>query len=152
MVYLADQLVAEAIREEAKYGGVRLRMPAGLGRARTTLRLDVSVGEPIMPTPSVIRYPTLLGSDSFEIVGYAIETVLAEKIETMLRRGRANTRDRDFADVWLILHRHVISGKQFSAALTATAEYRGTELTPLGSMLGDLASVRQPAWTAFLQT
>jgi Domain of unknown function (DUF1814). len=108
VVFRAERPTAGAIREDEVYGGVRVKMPAELDRARTTVNLDVSVGDPVAPAPVTIVYPTLLGGDAFEIIGYPLETVLAEKIETMIRRGGANTRERDFADVWLLLSRHEI--------------------------------------------
>ena len=151
VAYLCEHLTAEAIREDAVYRGVRLRMPAALGRARTTLRLDISVGEVITPRPQVIHYPTLLGGEAFELVGYAIEAVLAEKVETMFRRGSANTRERDFADVWLVLRRRALDGDRVLAALKATAAQRGTTLTRLAEAVGGLGAQRQGAWSAYVR-
>jgi hypothetical protein len=101
VLFVVDQLTAVAIREEDVYGGVRVKMPAQLDRARTLLSIDVSVGDAVSPPPVAVTYPTLLAGESFELVGYPMVTLMAEKIETMIRRGAANTRERDFADVWM---------------------------------------------------
>jgi predicted nucleotidyltransferase component of viral defense system len=149
VVFLVDRLSAEMIREDAVYGGVRVRMPAELDRARATLRLDVSVGDPVVPPPVTVTYPTMLDGEPFELVGYPMVTLLAEKIETMVRRGAANTRERDFADVWTLIGRHQISGADFRRALEATVRHRGTTLVPLLQAVQNLGSVRQAAWGAY---
>jgi hypothetical protein len=92
-----DGLRAAVIREADPYTGVRITVPASIARARHPLRIDVNVGDPVTPAPVEIAYPTLLG-EPFEILGYPIERVLAEKIVTMVDRGDATTRERDFAD------------------------------------------------------
>jgi hypothetical protein len=84
-----DGLRAAVIREADPYTGVRITVPASIARARHPLRIDVNVGDPVTPAPVEIAYPTLLG-EPFEILGYPIETVLAEKI---VNDGRPWRRD-----------------------------------------------------------
>jgi hypothetical protein len=79
-----------------------------------------------------------------------IETVLAEKIVTMIERGDATTRERDFADVVLITTRHVIDGVTLWAAIRATAVHRQTEMRPLREVLVTLPSARQSDWERFV--
>ncbi|MCA1691712.1 MAG: nucleotidyl transferase AbiEii/AbiGii toxin family protein [Actinobacteria bacterium] len=150
VVFEPDRLTSETIREFDLYAGVRLTVPARLHRAEVPLRLDVNVGDPVVPAPAEVPYPALLG-DPFPVIGYPIETVLAEKIVTMVARGDTTTRERDFADVVLLVRRNDIDGALLSAAVTATAGHRATQLRPLREILVTLGEERQGAWAAFLR-
>ncbi len=141
-------LTTGVIREDDVYTGVRAAVPAHIHRARQPLRIDVNVGDPITPAPVEITYPAILG-DAFTVVGYPIETVLAEKIVTMIDRGDTTTRERDFADVTLLIRRHPIDASTLAAAIHATATFRNVELRPLREMLGYLGEDRANDWTRF---
>jgi hypothetical protein len=139
-------VTSQVIREEGEYGGLRVKMPAALATAMLRLQLDISVGDPVEPKP--IDYPELLGGE-FTLLGYPIEQTLAEKIATMVSRGDANTRDRDWADVYLLAERHEIPAKELGDALEATAAHRGHELRPLAEVIRTLPEDRQEPWSAF---
>lgn len=149
VVFEPDHLTAQSIRQQDVYSAVRITMPASVDRARHPLRVDVNVGDPVTPAPIEVDYPTLLGAP-FRLMGYPIETVLAEKIITMVDRGDATTRERDFADVALLAGRYDIDANRLSAAVAATAAYRDTELRPLEDVLITLGGARQTAWARFL--
>jgi predicted nucleotidyltransferase component of viral defense system len=149
VVFERDGLRAQRTRELDAYTGVRLTMPARLARARHPLRVDVNVGDPVTPAPVEVDYPSLLG-DSFSVVGYPLETVLAEKIVTMIDRGDTTTRERDFADVHLLTRSRQVDADTLARAIAATASHRGTELRPLRDVLVELATMRQVDWTRFL--
>lgn len=138
-------LRAQVIRDIDPYTGVRITVPARVDRARHPLRVDINVGDPVTPQPVDVSYPALLGQP-FTLVGYPLETVLAEKIVTMVDRGDATTRDRDFADVFVLTGRHAIDAERLCAAVRATGGHRGSDLRPLRSVLVDLASARQANW------
>lgn len=144
-----ERLATGAIREGASYEGVRIRVPISLGPARLTLRGDVNFGDPITPAPHEIPYPQLLGGE-FDLVGYPLASVLAEKLVTMVELRDANTRDRDIGDVLRIARTHRISAAELTAACRATADYRGVQLGPLRFLLRDLAERRQAAWARWL--
>ncbi len=149
VVFEPDGLRAQVIRDSDPYTGVRITVPARIDRARHPLRIDISVGDPVTPAPVEVRYPALL-DEPFELVGYPLETVLAEKIVTMIDRGDATTRDRDFADVYVLTGRHEVEAGEFAAAIRLTGAHRGSDLRPLRSVLVDLATARQADWTRFL--
>ena len=151
VVYDAGQLRAEATRALDPYPGVRIVVPASVQRARQLLRIDINVGDPVTPAPMEVNYPTLLG-DPFTLMGYPVETVLAEKIVTMVDRGDATTRERDFADVVLLTSRHEIEAARLRAAIEATALHRGSTLRPLAETLKTLGGERQAAWARFVET
>lgn len=136
------------IREGAIYSGVRVVVPARVDRARCPLRIDINVGDPVTPAPTPVMYPSLLG-EPFLLSGYPLETVLAEKLVTMLDRGELSTRERDFADVLLLIGRHAVASSSLAAAINATANYRGSERRTLRTALGNLGSKRQRDWTRF---
>jgi hypothetical protein len=142
-------LSAGTIRDSDQYGGVRITVPARLDRARPILRVDVSVGDPVTPRPIRIRYPALLG-ETFVLRGYPLETVLAEKLVTVIDRADTNTRDRDFADVALLIARHPIGSAALGVALKATARHRGVALRPIADVLVNLAEDRQAPWEHFI--
>lgn len=149
VVYDLKGMTAGAIREQGLYSGVRVSVAATVASARVTLKVDVNVGDPVRPAPVEVAFPALLG-EPFALVGYPIETVLAEKLVTMVERAATTTRDRDFADVWTLIRRHTIDAASLGDALRATADHRDVDLQPLVDLLAPLASLRQHAWDAFL--
>jgi hypothetical protein len=92
LMFDLDNVTAEAIRDEDKYSGVRVRLLTRLASAREPFHVDVSIGDPIWPEPAEISMPRLLGQESIQLRGYPMEMVLAEKIVTALQRGSASTR------------------------------------------------------------
>jgi hypothetical protein len=113
------------------------------------LRLDVNVGDPVTPHPVDVEYPALLDRP-FHLLGYPLATVLAEKIVTMIERGVATTRERDFADVVVLSRHYQIAASELLAAMKATAEHRRALLRPLAALLGGLGNERQQAWSTFI--
>jgi nucleotidyltransferase AbiEii toxin of type IV toxin-antitoxin system len=140
-------MTIESIREDADYPGVRVKLPAGLAGAQLRLTVDLSFGDPIVARR--IDYPTLLDHEGFSLLGYPLESVIAEKAITMLTLGDANTRDRDYADVYLLSRVHRIDAGALRDALRAVAEHRGVEIRSLGPLLETLRESRQPSWAAF---
>ena len=107
------------------------------------------MGEAVTPAPVAFEYPGLL-HEPFTIVGYPFETVLAEKIVTMIDRGALTTRERDFADVYLLTASLTVDADVITEAITATMAHRGSRRRPLSEALGDLGQQRQGNWRAFV--
>jgi Nucleotidyl transferase AbiEii toxin, Type IV TA system len=135
------------IREGADYEGIRLSLPAKLAGAELKLRLDLSFGDPV--EPQQIDYPTLLGDQAFPLLGYPLESVIAEKADTMMFLGDANSRDRDYGDVYLLSQIHPVEAESLRNALRSVAEHRGHEVRTLGPLLETLRESRQEPWEAF---
>ncbi len=135
------------IREGAEYEGIRLALPASLGGAELKLRLDLSFGDPV--EPQQIDYPTLLGDQGFPLLGFPLESLIAEKADTMMLLGDANTRDRDYGDIYLLSQIHTVEAVTLRRALQSVAEHRGHEVRPLGPLLETLRESRQQPWEAF---
>ncbi len=100
--------------------------------------------------PQKIEYPTLLADEPIDLLGYPVEAVIAEKVETMISRGDANTRERDYADVLALSKIHPVIARRLRRALEQTAAHRGTRLMPLAQALDTLLTARQREWRRFL--
>jgi hypothetical protein len=143
----ATVITVQTIRESADYEGVRLTLPVNLGGAELKLRLDLSFGDPIAPRQ--IDYPTLLGDQDFRLLGYPLESVIAEKADTMMLLGDANTRDRDYGDVYRLSEIHPVEADPLRQSLRSVAEHRHHEIRLLGPLLDTLRETRQQPWETF---
>lgn len=119
----------EQIRDEAEYTGFRLSILAQLDQVRLPLKVDLTTGDKITPKEIQYHYQLLLEERKINILAYTIETVLAEKLETMITRGTANTRLRDFYDVYALLETQEenLQVDQLQKALLSTAHHRGSD-------------------------
>lgn len=90
------------IREEDQYGGFRAILNVKVDTIRENFQIDIAIGDPITPKPIVYKYCPILGDSYVDVWSYNIETVIAEKLETILRRAEANSRIRDYYDLYLI--------------------------------------------------
>lgn len=148
--FLTESVMARRIRDEAHYGGLRITMDARIATANVKFRLDVNFGDPVTPGPQRIELPSLrTDAAPIRILGYPIETVLAEKIATAVTLGPANTRVRDFADVYTLTGRHELTYAVMREALLTTAAFRATALRPLSSTLDNLIELRASAYRAY---
>ncbi len=115
------------IREDDIYGGYRVALTAKFDTMITPLSVDVSTGDAITPHAVQYNFTEIFDDEnSYELWAYNIETVMAEKIETILRRGVFNTRPRDFYDTYILATTQKFDKSIFAEALIATATHRGT--------------------------
>ncbi len=149
LVFDPGSAVAEVIRDEEEYSGVRVSMNAELATARVRFHIDVNVGDPVWPAPSRVSMPRLLGGQPLELMGYPLHMVHAEKIVTAVQRGSVNTRWRDFGDVWTLAGKHSVSGDGLHSAIVEVAGYRQAALSPLHDLLQGYPAIAQPKWAAW---
>lgn len=118
----------EEIREEAEYGGYRVSLEAIYESVVVPLKIDVSTGDIITPKEVIYCFDLLFENRKIEILAYNLETVLAEKFETIISRSILNTRARDFYDVYILttLQGKNINRNDFKNALASTAIKRST--------------------------
>ena len=115
------------IREDDIYGGYRVMLSARFDTLLTPLSIDVSTGDAITPHAVQYNFSEIFDDEkSYELWAYNIETVMAEKVETILRRGVFNTRPRDFYDAYILTTTQKFDQAVFVDALKATASHRGT--------------------------
>lgn len=120
------------IMDEAEYGGVRLSLDALLDTTRIPLKIDISTGDVITPAEITYRYKLMFENRYITLWAYTLETVLAEKIETVLSRSALNTRLRDFYDLYILQKAEKpFDTNTLAAALAATCRKReSTEVLP----------------------
>jgi Nucleotidyl transferase AbiEii toxin, Type IV TA system len=148
VIFDVQTATAEPIRDEAIYSGVRVTMTAHLATARLHFHVDTNVGDPISPAPQDVRLPRLLGGE-IVLRGYPLAMVHAEKIATAVARGSANTRWRDFADIYMLARHHAIAGTELTRSTRRVAEHRRVQLVPLAQSLLDYGAIAQQRWFAW---
>jgi len=153
--FLTETIQAEPIREDAVYDGIRVTFMGKLGTARIPVQVDVGFGDATPPVPDSIDVPTLLDFPRPKLNCYSRETVVAEKLHAMVDLGMANSRMKDFFDVWFLSQQYGFEGSTLAAAVTATFGRRRTAI-PIGPPLGltetfsrDPTKLQQ--WGAFLK-
>lgn len=156
MVYDPDSIQVTEIREDLEYPGQRVRIESRMGTARIPIQVDIGFGDSIVPQPPEIDYPTLLNMPSPHIKAYAMETVVAEKFETIVSKGILNSRMKDFYDLRVLAREFDFNGNHLTEAILATFTRRGTILPserPVAlteDFYGN--SDKQLQWKAFLRT
>lgn len=148
--FLPSTVTTAVIRDDALYSGVRVTMVAQLATAQVKLRLDINFGDPVTPAPHTVELPALRpGVPPIRVLGYPIETVLAEKLTTAIELGRANTRVRDFVDIHILTGTQAVRYAAMYQALNATATFRGTKLRPLTVAADGLGDLRDTTYRAY---
>ena len=119
----------EEIMDEAEYVGVRVSLEAILDIMNIPLKIDISTGDAITPKEINYEMKLMFEDRKINILAYNLETLLAEKIETIITRGIANTRLRDFYDVYILQNDvYSINKEHFRHAIAATCKNRGSEV------------------------
>jgi predicted nucleotidyltransferase component of viral defense system len=128
LAFLADSVVAEEITKDSDYQGTRILMDARMDNVRLRIQVDFGVGDVIVPGPRMIEYPVFLGGDTIALLAYPVETSIAEKLQAMVALGDANSRMKDFYDVWICAsHLDFETGKLFKS-VQATFANRETDI------------------------
>ncbi len=145
------------IMEEADYPGVRVSMETKFDGVIIPLKIDISTGDVITPKEIRYRFNLMLEDRTIEVWAYNLETVLAEKLETVISRNVTNTRMRDFYDIYILqkLHGEQLNKEILWHALVATARKRGTleqiESGDIREILNEIetSSVMENLWKAY---
>jgi hypothetical protein len=122
-----DSVSGEPIRIAQEYPGVRIRCRGVLGTARFTVQIDIGFGDAVVPEPVEIEYPALLGDSPPRIRGYRLETVVAEKLESIVSLGVRTSRTKDYFDLWWLLKNRSFEGSEILHAISTTFERRQTQ-------------------------
>ncbi|WP_437583330.1 nucleotidyl transferase AbiEii/AbiGii toxin family protein [Paramicrobacterium sp. CJ85] len=151
LVFDPASVTATTIRDEDEYAGVRVKLIATLGTARLTVGVDVNFGDPIWPAPQLVELPRVMefGLPAVTLLGYPLTMVLAEKIVTAVDRGVANTRWRDFADVYTLTRLHTVTAGELHTSIETVAEYRKVTLTTLLPSLAPMNERAQQKYRAW---
>jgi hypothetical protein len=128
LAFLADSVVAEEITKDSEYQGTRILMDARMDNVRLRIQVDFGVGDVIASGPRMIEYPVLLGGDTIELLAYPVETSIAEKLQAMVALGDANSRMKDFYDVWICASHLNFETGRLLKAVEATFANRETDI------------------------
>lgn len=120
----------EKIRIDDRYGGYRIVVQGQIENIRVNVPLDIATGDPLTPGPVLYKYKPLFSNKPINISSYNLETILAEKIETIYRKGIVNSRTKDLYDLYIIykLHYSTLNINLLMKSCNNTFRYRNTEL------------------------
>jgi predicted nucleotidyltransferase component of viral defense system len=150
----AAALRIDRIREAMEYGGLRVRTIAAVGEARVNVVIDIGFGDATEPGIEEVEISALLDFPAPQLRAYARETVIAEKFQAMVHLGRANSRMKDYYDIWLLSRSHEFTGDRIARAIAATFARRRTTIPaepPDGlkrAFAGDPIKLQQ--WASFM--
>jgi predicted nucleotidyltransferase component of viral defense system len=155
VVFDISALAVDRVRDESEYGGLRIKTNATVDGAKVRVLIDIGFGDAIEPGLTEIELSVLLDQPAPRLRAYPYETVIAEKFQAMVNLGRANSRMKDFYDIWILARSHEFDGVRLARAIAATFARRKTgipserpdALTP--AFAEDQTKQRQ--WTAFLE-
>lgn len=147
VVFDLDTISVHEIREQADYPALRVRVAMSIGPWQGVAAWDVSTGDPIVPSPTQVTIDRILG-EPITLLGYAPETIIAEKGVTILERGITSTRWRDYVDI-VQLGRQGIDPDELLRSARAVARYRGVILEPVAPHLAGYSAVAQAKWAAW---
>jgi hypothetical protein len=128
LVFDADELSVEPIREDQQYGGVRVKTRAFLGKTRRPVQVDIGFGDAITPAAQELEFPPLLAPEGPRLKAYPKETVVAEKLQAIVALGRVNSRMKDFYDLLVLSRVFDFDGPVLASAIRGTFERRRTAI------------------------
>lgn len=155
VIFRPETISGSVIRKSAEYQGVRVSLQGLLGSIRLNVQIDFGFGDVVVPSPIEISLPQILDFGSPKLLGYTPESAIAEKFQAMIELDLANTRIKDFYDIWLLSQNLKFQGEVLSEAIKTTFENRRTSLpSGLPSALtaqfaGDVTKIN--LWNAFLR-
>ena len=148
----AGAVEVDRIREELEYGGLRIKTNAVVDKARVRVVIDIAFGDSVEPGLQEMDLPVLLDFPAPHLRAYARETVIAEKFQTLVMLGRANSRMKDFYDIWVLSHTNEFEGDRLARAIAATFARRKTEIPSqlpdalTSAFVADPAKIQQWEW------
>lgn len=148
-----NSISSSDIAVERKYPGIRIAIVACLDTIRKELIFDIGFGDVITPHPVIMQYPVVFNDMANpQLVAYSLETVVAEKFQTMIDKGEFNSRMKDFFDLYRIIIAHKFDEEELMSAIVATFHNRNTEFS-LNHILFDDGFPSNPIfnqrWNAF---
>lgn len=145
-------LQSEPITKDGAYQGTRLKFKAYFNGSRNDMSIDLGLGDYVV-NPREVTFPTILEEDEPVLTAYSLETIVVEKLEAMAKLLYANSRMKDFYDVYTILNTHTLSEETLAKAIKGTFEHRQTPLKDLSIIFSkdfSNSADKQTQWTAFL--
>jgi len=128
-------------------------MDARMDNVRLRIQIDFGVGDVMVPGPRMIEYPVFLGSDTIKLLAYPVESAIAEKLQAMVALGSANSRMKDFYDVWIYSNHLDFGTHTLLKAVDATFKNRETPIAAeeFEALMTSLVGVHRVHWNAFVK-
>ncbi len=148
----------EPIRADAEYANWRAHLLVRYGKINAPIKIDITTGDSIVPEKIEYEYPLMFEEATVKVLSYPLETILAEKLETVVSRGIANTRGRDYYDIYALqrVRGADIRPQQLHEAVVATAEKRSSweKMTACASTLEEVrgSSIMRGIWDSYAKT
>lgn len=141
------------ITEFKEYHGVSVSIIAYLDRTKVPVSIDIGFGDIIYPDRVKMDFPVLLDMEVPEILAYSISSVISEKFEAIVSLGDANSRYKDFYDIFILADRYDFDGIELKEAIRETFEHRGTGFDDIFAFTDDflVSEIHQSRWKAFLK-
>ncbi len=151
--FVPDTLDVKDITEFKEYHGVNVSIVAYLDRTEVPVSIDIGFGDVIYPDRVKMEFPVLLDMEVPEIYAYSISSVISEKFEAIVSLGDANSRYKDFYDIFILADRYDFDGSELKEAVRETFEHRGTGYDDIFAFTDEfLASeLHQSRWKSFLK-
>jgi predicted nucleotidyltransferase component of viral defense system len=155
VIFDTNALAIDRVRDELEYGGLRIKTNATIASAKIRIVIDIGFGDAIEPGPVELDMTVLLDQPAPRLRSYPRETVIAEKFQAMVMLGRANSRMKDFYDIWALSQAYTFEGDGLPRAIAATFKRRDTAIPAerpdalTEAFANDPAKQRQ--WEAFLR-
>ena len=150
-----DSIRWEEIREQNEYHGVRLKIGYNLGSIRDRMQVDIGIGDRVFPKPETVDFGSMLDLPSPRILAYPKEAVVAEKFHAMVQLGMANSRMKDFFDLYVMAKEFRFDGRTLKETIQNTFTRRGLQLperTPLALTEAFAKDkLKQAQWAGFLK-
>lgn len=150
----ANSVEGELITEDADYEGVRIKFRGTLGTVRISMQVDVGFGDVVVPPATTVVYPTILDLPKPHLLGYSMESTIAEKFEAMVKLGMLNSRMKDFFDIWFLARQFNFSGHTLQKAVKATFSTRSTDIPSVPvAFMPDFSGdpIKDVQWKAFIR-
>lgn len=153
--FLSETVRGEVIRDQAEYDGIRVKIEYRIGKTGQYVQIDIGFGDAITPPSNEVQYPSILKMPQSRMQSYPQETVIAEKVEAMVSLGIANSRMKDFFDIYILSEKFGFEGNLIQEAITKTFSRRNTNIpdgTPV-ALSEDYYKdpVAQAQWFGFLK-
>ena len=148
-----DTLAVINITEFKKYHGVNVSVMGYLDRTKVPVSLDIGFGDVVYPQKMKMQFPVLLDMEVPEVYAYSIYSVIAEKFEAFVSLGLANSRYKDFYDIYVLADNYDLNGMELMNAIIETFTHRGTNFDDIAAFDDDFTKdkTRQERWRAFIK-
>ena len=152
LIYDLTSLTIQEITEFKEYHGVNVCITAYLDKTRLPISIDIGFGDVIYPDKNKIQFPVLLDTTPPQIYSYSIYSAISEKFEAIVSLGNANSRYKDFYDIYILSNKYSIDGELLKKAISETFQHRGSDFSDIIAFTDEFSQneIHKSRWESFL--